>query len=186
MTLTNRKGNIRGREFPTDTGIDGNACEETTKDQRWVGYRRQIPNPDTTNLYSPHLSSSKSVHPTHSTLLLPPFAEDFPRWKFYFPSWNVRCLVILFTIFLLWLQVLRKAPGPSLSGKYHPSNWCRGFRSGVIRLQCDCMHDFTAILFILIKKKIKFSFFVCAFYFDNRAINCVNSSFIFLALLSFL
>ncbi|OAD55886.1 WW domain-containing adapter protein with coiled-coil [Eufriesea mexicana] len=38
MTLTDRKGNIRGREFPTDTGIDGNACEETTKDQRWVGY----------------------------------------------------------------------------------------------------------------------------------------------------
>ncbi|XP_024221797.1 WW domain-containing adapter protein with coiled-coil isoform X2 [Bombus vosnesenskii] len=59
MTLTDRKGNIRGREFPTDTGIDGNACEETTKDQRWVGYRRQIPNPDTTNLYSPHLSSTK-------------------------------------------------------------------------------------------------------------------------------
>lgn len=59
MTLTNRKGNIRGREFPTDTGIDGNACEETTKDQRWVGYRHQIPNPDTTNLYSPHLSSPK-------------------------------------------------------------------------------------------------------------------------------
>jgi len=27
MTLTDQKGNIRGREFPTDTGIDGNACE---------------------------------------------------------------------------------------------------------------------------------------------------------------
>ena len=81
MTLTNRKGNIRGREFPTDTGIDGNACEETTKDQRWVGYRHQIPNPDTTNLYSLHLSSPKSVHPTHSILLLPLFAGDFPRWK---------------------------------------------------------------------------------------------------------
>ncbi|XP_033318013.1 WW domain-containing adapter protein with coiled-coil isoform X2 [Bombus bifarius] len=72
MTLTDRKGNIRGREFPTDTGIDGNACEETTKDQRWVGYRRQIPNPDTTNLYSPHLSSTKyfekhQAHPYQNT-----------------------------------------------------------------------------------------------------------------------
>lgn len=47
MTLTERKGNIRGREFPTDTGIDGNAWEETTKDQRWVGLCRQIPDPDT-------------------------------------------------------------------------------------------------------------------------------------------
>lgn len=47
MTLTDRKGNIRGREFPTDTGIDGNACEETTKDQRWVGLYRQIPDTDT-------------------------------------------------------------------------------------------------------------------------------------------
>lgn len=47
MTLTDRKGNIRGREFPTDTGIDGNAYEETTKDQRWVGLCRQIPDTDT-------------------------------------------------------------------------------------------------------------------------------------------
>jgi len=47
MTLTDQKGNIRGREFPTDTGIDGNACEETTKDQRWVGLCRQIPDTDT-------------------------------------------------------------------------------------------------------------------------------------------
>lgn len=47
MTLTDRKGNIRGREFPTDTGIDGNACEETSKDQRWVGLCRQIPDTDT-------------------------------------------------------------------------------------------------------------------------------------------
>jgi len=47
MTLTDRKGNIRGREFPTDTGIDGNACEETAKDQRWVGLCRQIPDTDT-------------------------------------------------------------------------------------------------------------------------------------------
>lgn len=47
MTLTDRKGNIRGREFPTDTGIDGNACEETAKDQRWVGLYRQIPDTDT-------------------------------------------------------------------------------------------------------------------------------------------
>lgn len=47
MTLTERKGNIRGREFPTDTGIDGNACEETAKDQRWVGLCRQIPDTDT-------------------------------------------------------------------------------------------------------------------------------------------
>lgn len=47
MTLTDRKGNIRGREFPTDTGIDGNACEETTKDQRWVGLYHQIPDTDT-------------------------------------------------------------------------------------------------------------------------------------------
>jgi len=47
MTLTERKGNIRGREFPTDTGIDGNACEETSKDQRWVGLYRQIPDTDT-------------------------------------------------------------------------------------------------------------------------------------------
>lgn len=37
MTLTEQKGNLRGREFSLDTGIDGNACEETTKDQRWVG-----------------------------------------------------------------------------------------------------------------------------------------------------
>lgn len=43
MTLTDRKGNIRGREFPTDTGIDGNACEETAKDQRWV--LRKAPGP---------------------------------------------------------------------------------------------------------------------------------------------
>lgn len=49
MTLNDRKGNIRGREFPTDTGIDGNACEETTKDQRWVGLCRQIPDTDTHN-----------------------------------------------------------------------------------------------------------------------------------------
>lgn len=158
MTLTDRKGNIRGREFPTDTGIDGNACEETTKDQRWVGYRRQIPNPDTTNLYSPHLSSTKSVHPTHSILLLPLFVGEIPRWKYHFPSWNAHCLAILFTICFLWFQVLRKAPGPSLSGKYHSSNWCRGFRSGVIRSQCDCTHDFTAILFILVSNKIIHSF----------------------------
>lgn len=38
MTLTKLKGNLGGREFTTDTGIDGNACEETTKDQRWVGF----------------------------------------------------------------------------------------------------------------------------------------------------
>ena len=36
MTLTKLKSNLGGREFTTDTGIDGNACEETTKDQRWV------------------------------------------------------------------------------------------------------------------------------------------------------
>lgn len=43
MTLTEQKGNLRGREFSLDTGIDGNACEETTKDQRWV--LRQTPGP---------------------------------------------------------------------------------------------------------------------------------------------
>lgn len=65
MTLINRKGNIRGREFLTDIGIDGNACEETTKDQRWVGLHHQIPDPDTRPTFS--LSSlSLSLLPSHS------------------------------------------------------------------------------------------------------------------------
>lgn len=65
MTLTDRKGNIRGREFPTDTGIDGNACEETAKDQRWVGLCRQIPDTDTrpTSLFlSPSCSFSSCIY----------------------------------------------------------------------------------------------------------------------------
>lgn len=35
------------------------------------------------------------------------------------PSWNIRRVATAFTIYSLWFQVLRKAPGPSLSGKYH-------------------------------------------------------------------
>jgi len=68
MTLTDRKGNIRGREFPTDTGIDGNACEETSKDQRWVGLYRQIPDTDTRPI-SPSLSLSRSLPPSPSLSL---------------------------------------------------------------------------------------------------------------------
>lgn len=72
MTLTDRKGNIRGREFPTDTGIDGNACEETAKDQRWVGLYRQIPDTDTRPISVSlclSLSFSPSRYPPLSRLL---------------------------------------------------------------------------------------------------------------------
>ena len=69
MTLTDQKGNIRGREFPTDTGIDGNACEETSKDQRWVGLYRQIPDTDT-RLISFSLSLSLSFSSLLATLSL--------------------------------------------------------------------------------------------------------------------
>lgn len=33
------KYKTESRELNKDTGIDGNACEETTKDQRWVGHQ---------------------------------------------------------------------------------------------------------------------------------------------------
>lgn len=81
MTLTDRKGNIRGREFPTDTGIDGNACKETAKDQRWVGLYRQIPDTDTRPIsVSLHLSPlSLAIHLSLALALsLFPFALSSP------------------------------------------------------------------------------------------------------------
>lgn len=95
-----------------------------------------------------------------------------------------RCLAILFTDYFLWFQVLRKAPGPSLSGKYHPSNWCRGFRRGVILLECDCTHNFNRDSFpSSFRRNIKFHSFVRASLYSwiiARSSVC-HSSFKFLA-----
>lgn len=111
MTLTKRKGNLRGREFPLDTWwwcMRGN--------HRGSAMGRAPPSNNWSWHYQPHRSRRPSVRPTITTAILGLiFPDGSSRTTIEESLLNFPRLTHQFS---LWFQVLRKAPGPSLSGKY--------------------------------------------------------------------